>query len=205
MPIEAVRPPRPTAAEELPAEGASAQHWESVARRTRSVAEQWRTLHASEEARADAAQAAAARAVAAMKKSEHDRDTALRKAEEAKASLAASKQERARWKARSDAQTASKTFLELEECREALRQRDAELAATQRANAALHLEFEAFKHKSRLADGERQAAARDRLEGLMAQREEAVESMQEYETQVFKMRREHGDHLAESPPGSHCS
>ena len=44
----------------------TAEHWESVARRTRTVAEEWRNLHASEEARAEAAQDAASRAAAAI-------------------------------------------------------------------------------------------------------------------------------------------
>ena len=62
---------------------ATAEHWETVARRTRGVAEQWRTLHATEEARANAALHKVADAAEAVQRMEADRDAALQRAAEA--------------------------------------------------------------------------------------------------------------------------
>ena len=59
---------------------AAAVHWEAVAKRTRSVSEQWRTLHASEEARANEAKATAKAAVQALRRAEEERDAAEKKA-----------------------------------------------------------------------------------------------------------------------------
>ena len=100
---------------------AAAVHWEAVAKRTRTVSEQWRALHASEEARADEAKATAKAAVQALRRVEEERDAATAKTSAAAKALAAAKGEQTRWKARSEASTASKTFLQLEECREVLR------------------------------------------------------------------------------------
>ena len=124
---------------------ATAEHWETVARRTRGVAEQWRTLHATEEARANAALHKVADAAEAVQRMEADRDAALQRAAEAMQALATAKQERARWRARSDAQTASKTYLQLEQCRKALSERDGELTTMMRAYEALQQEFDAYE------------------------------------------------------------
>ena len=185
-----------------PSDEPSAQHWEAVARRTKAVAEQWRSLHASEEARADAAQAATGRATAALQRAERDRDAALQKAELATSAMAAAKQERARWRARSDAQTASKVFLDLEACREALRARDAELLATQRALAAMQEERETGRARQKRDEAERQNTARAHLEGLMTDREEAVGESTRLEAENDFLRGELSVQLANSPPGA---
>lgn len=178
------------------------QHWQSVAWRTRSVAEQWRMLHAGEEARAGEAIATAARAATAVRRAEEERDAALRKSEVAATALATAKQERARWRARADAQTASKTFLQLEDCQQALQRRDAELSATTAKLDAVQRDFDAYRAQRRRDDVEREAAARERLEALMCQREDALADARQLTADVERIRHELSEQLAASPPGA---
>ena len=178
------------------------EHWEAVAQRTKSVAENWRKLHAGEEARADAAEAQQRQAQAAMRRLEQDRDLALQQAASAASQLAVAKQERARWRARSDAQTASKTFLELEACREALATRDAELATMMRTYDALQNEFDAHRAQRKRDDAEREEAARERLEGLIREREENYVAAKASQKQADETQVALSDQLAESPPGA---
>ena len=181
---------------------ATAEHWETVARRTRGVAEQWRTLHATEEARANAALHKVADAAEAVQRMEADRDAALQRAAEAMQALATAKQERARWRARSDAQTASKTYLQLEQCRKALSERDGELTTMMRAYEALQQEFDAYETRKNRKDAETASAARDRLEALMRQREDALAESKTFEEGFDKLRGELSEHLVTSPPGA---
>lgn len=180
----------------------AAAHWEAVAKRTRSVSEQWRTLHASEEARANEAKATAKAAVQALRRAEEERDAADKKAAAAAKALAFAKGEQTRWKARSDAQTASKTFLQLEECRAALAQRNAELADTSRALNALRAEFDAYKASRKRHDRDLEAATHERVEGLRQQREDAAAAARSQEGQADTLRAKLTSHLASSPPGA---
>jgi hypothetical protein len=180
---------------------AAAVHWEAVAKRTRSVSEQWRTLHASEEARANEAKATAKAAVQALRRAEEERDAAEKKAAAASKALAAAKGEQTRWKARSEAQTASKTYLQLEECRAALVQRDAELADTSRALSVLRSEFDAYKASRKRHDRDLSAATHERVEGLLQQREDATAAARNQEGQADALRAQLTSHLASSPPG----
>ena len=90
MAAEAVLPPEtalPAAdpAIEASTDATDAAHWEAVARRTRSVASQWRKLHVNEEAKCEAARSTAARAINALRKAEDERDRAQRRAEASRA------------------------------------------------------------------------------------------------------------------------
>ena len=201
--------PEPSAASEPVAassaisdEAPTVEHWEAVAQRTRSVAENWRSLHASEEERADAAVAQMQQAQAAMRRLEQDRDAAMQHAASAAQQLAVVKQERARWRARSDAQTGSKTFLELEASRERLATRDEELTTMMRAFDQLQHEFDAYKAQRKRDDAEREAAARERLEGLIREREENYVAAKASQKQADELQVALSDQLAESPPGA---
>lgn len=184
------------------AEPSAAEYWEAVAKRTRAVSEQWRALHASEEARADEAQSLSTRALAALRRAEEDRDTALKKADSTSVSLSASRQEQARWRARSEAQTASKNFVLLEETREELGNQEAALAGSQRAHAALQLEFDAYKAARRREEAERDATTRERLDLITQQRDDAFGDVRALQQQLDAAHAELSEQLATSPPGA---
>ena len=180
------------------------QHsWKAAAERARSVSEQWRALHEAEEARANEAHALAVRAAAGARRAEQERDMAVQRAEEAVAMLATAKQEQARWRARADAQTASKTFLLLEEARESIAQRDVALTNAQRALEALQLEFDAFKSAKKREAIEREATTRGKLESLRTKHQDALANSRELEHTLNRVRGELGGHLAASPPGAY--
>lgn len=181
---------------------AAAVHWEAVAKRTRTVSEQWRALHASEEARADEAKATAKAAVQALRRVEEERDAATAKTSAAAKALAAAKGEQTRWKARSEASTASKTFLQLEECREVLRHRNEELASLTRAYNALRAQFDEYKRNRKRHDADLDAATKETIDGLTRQLDDTAKEKRSQESQADSMRAELTAQLAANPPGA---
>lgn len=186
----------------LGADAEAVEPWESVAKRTREVAQKWRALHASEEERANEAEHANKLAMQLTRRAESERDTALKKAAASAQAAAAARQELAKWRARSAAQTASRVFLELESARAVIAERDAELVAAHRALAAAHHEMEAFKASCVKEDAEQKNAARERLEKLMLNVEDAGSDLRSLRATNERLRGDLGEQLANYPPGA---
>ena len=176
--------------------------WETVARRTKTVAEQWKKLHAEEEARAKSSEQQIGQALAAQRKAEQERDAAMKNEALAKKGLVAAKQERARWKSRSEGQTASKVFLELEEARAHLQNANNQLAHMEGAYVKLRNEFDEFRARRKKDTEDEKTATRNRYETLMRDREDAVGQATYYEKETWSLRNQLQDRIAAAPPGA---
>jgi len=108
-----------------------------------------------------------AAAAARLRKAEKDRDFQTRRADDLAKALAACKVEKLQWRGRSEAQTAAKSVVMLNDTRLALQHRDAGLVTTQRALEKLQREFDEYKARRSREDAEREAASRVRIEELM--------------------------------------
>ena len=158
----------------VPPEEATAAHWFKIAQRTRSVATRWRSLYQEEVIRSEEARSARQAAVHSLRKAQQEKEVALRRAADADKAVNAARQEKARWRARSDTQTASRVFLDLEETRARLAESDAALTALQHALTDERQDFAEYKASVKRSEAEREPAARQRVEVLMREREETV-------------------------------
>lgn len=207
MAAEAVLPPEtalPAAdpAIEASTDATDAAHWEAVARRTRSVASQWRKLHVNEEAKCEAARSTAARAINALRKAEDERDRAQRRAEAAEKALAAAKAEKQQWRARCEMQTASRTFVELSDARASLDERSQELASVRRELIVTRREFDEYRASQERLDAARKEAALHQSERLSQERENTNGEAASLQQEVDALRAELSEQLASSPPGA---
>ena len=186
---------------DAPAEG-DAKHWEGVARRTCAVASQWRALHAAEVQKSSEARSTAQRAVQALRRAEEERDRAQQQGEAAKKKLTAAKAGEARWRARSETQTVSKSFVALSDARESLADREAALGETQQALAALRREVDDGKAASRREQAAREEAQRERQYTETKQQEDTHATIRALEDEVDALRAELSEQHASTPPGA---
>lgn len=109
---------------------------DELIQRTREVASRWKVLYLQEEQLCDSQRRQLREGSKALHHTRGIRDAAIEKARMAQAEAAVAKHEKARWRHRADAQSNARIFLELQETRTALQQRDAQLADTKAEVAA---------------------------------------------------------------------
>jgi chromosome segregation ATPase len=174
--------------------------WEEQARRTRSVAAQWRAVALSEEAKCAEMRATCERAIADFRKAEEERDIAVRRAEVATKAATAAKAESAQWHARSTAQTTSKTFVELHSARTALEDRESVVSSLHRALQNTRRELDDCRAAKQRELNDREALANDRITGLRADYASLQSENATMEATIDELRTELSHHLAECPP-----
>lgn len=181
---------------------ATAEHWREVARRTRQIASQWKSLFHQEEAKVAEAKAAVAHARQLQRKAESDRDLALRRCDEATKGRSSATAQAAQWKARSGSQTTAKSFVALEATRTRLAETDALLNTTQRAYEALMREFEEFKSASAREAEERQMLADEHKATMRRNAEDLQEDKRDLQDQLAREQARLTEQLTSNPPGA---
>ena len=114
----------------------------AVIERTRAVAERWKALHLREEGLCAEQRQLARQSARSVDSAREMRDKAVEVQKAAQLDTVAAKHEKARWRARADAQSNAKVFLEAERLRGALLARDQDVALLQQALGAARKELE---------------------------------------------------------------
>ena len=169
----------------------------AVIERTRAVAERWKALHLREEGLCAEQRQLARQSARSVDSAREMRDKAVEVQKAAQLDTVAAKHEKARWRARADAQSNAKVFLEAERLRGALLARDQDVALLQQALGAARKELERPGAPSRTSA---ETALLAENVALRQTREAAEKRAGQLKAKVDELKEQMRQQLASFPP-----